>query len=68
MAQWDRARIGRPLHQLLLPPSSAAVVARNIYYHIPKLLLPLIFLFIFDYLSYSKKLKFYHRFYYDLFY
>jgi hypothetical protein len=54
MAQWDRARIGRPLHQPLLPPGSAAAVAINIYYHIPKLLLSLTFLFIFDYLSYLK--------------
>jgi hypothetical protein len=38
------------------------------YYSIPKLLSLLTFLFIFNHSSYSKKLKFYHRFCYNLFY
>jgi hypothetical protein len=38
------------------------------YYSVPKLLSLLIFLFIFDHSSYSKKIKIYHRCCYDLFY
>jgi hypothetical protein len=40
----------------------------SMYYSIPKLLSLLIFLFMFDHSSHSKKLKSDHIFYYDLFY